>query len=203
MAKAVLAERETKGERTRRRLIDEARAMIDEMGMDAISQDAVAKRAGITQSALRHHFPTRESLFDAIFDQAFSGFYRSAEKVLLEPGSDPRQRLRTLCALHLRYAMSESDRVALQSFAHYLYNPDFLTRQSSWYHWIAGHYAALLGLIRPELDDGTRQSRALAILTLCIGAWVTAGRSRPSWPALPGDETHDALLAAIDHLIDR
>lgn len=35
--------------------------MIDEVGMDGISQDAVAKRVGITQSALRHHFPTRES----------------------------------------------------------------------------------------------------------------------------------------------
>ena len=73
--------------------------MIDEVGMDGISQDAVAKRVGITQSALRHHFPTRESLFDAIFDHAFSGFYRSAEKVLLEPGSQPRQRLMKLCSL--------------------------------------------------------------------------------------------------------
>ena len=90
----------------------EALAMIDEVGMDAISQDAVAKKVGITQSALRHHFPTRESLFDAIFDHAFSGFYRSAEKVLLEPGSEPRQRLMKLCTLHVTYTLTESDRVA-------------------------------------------------------------------------------------------
>ena len=67
-----VAERETKGERTRRRIMDEARAMIDEVGIDAISQEAVARRVGITQSALRHHFPTRESMFDAIYDHLSS-----------------------------------------------------------------------------------------------------------------------------------
>lgn len=71
MTVAVVAnapERETKGERTRRRIMAEARAMIDEVGIEAISQEAVAQKVGITQSALRHHFPTRESMFDAIFD---------------------------------------------------------------------------------------------------------------------------------------
>lgn len=196
-------ERETKGERTRRRIMDEARAMIDEIGIEAISQDAVARRVGITQSALRHHFPTRESMFDAIFDHVFSGFYRAAEQILLEPGNDPRQRLIKLCELHLGYVARESDRITLGSFAHYLYNPELLARQSSWYHWIAGHYAALLGVIRPELDEATRHGRALAILTMSIGAWVTIGRSRPQWPALDGHDAKDALLDAIAQLIDR
>jgi len=197
-----VAERETKGERTRRRIMDEARAMIDEVGIDAISQEAVARRVGITQSALRHHFPTRESMFDAIYDQAFSGFYRSAERVLLEPGNEPRQRLLKLCALHLGYVVTESDRLALGSFAHYLYNPALLARQSSWYHWIAGHYAALLAAIRPDLDAVTHQGRALAILTMSIGAWTTIGRSHPQWPDLPGQAAKDALLTAIERLID-
>lgn len=200
--KAAGIERETKGERTRRRIMDEARAMIDEVGIEAISQEAVARRVGITQSALRHHFPTREALFDAIFDHVFSGFYRSAEAVLLEPGHDPRQRLLKLCDLHLGYVTSESDRVALGSFAHYLYNPELLARQSTWYHWITGHYAALLGAIRPELDEATRHGRALAILTMSIGAWITTGRSRPEWPELPGAGAKAALLAAIGCLID-
>lgn len=202
MLETAVAERETKGERTRRRIMDEARAMIDEVGIDAISQEAVARRVGITQSALRHHFPTRESMFDAIYDQAFSGFYRSAERVLLEPGNEPRQRLLKLCALHLGYVVTESDRLALGSFAHYLYNPALLARQSSWYHWIAGHYAALLAAIRHDMDAATRQGRALAILTMSIGAWTTIGRSHPQWPDLPGTAAKDALLAAIEQLID-
>lgn len=195
-------ERERKGERTRRRIMAEARAMIDEIGIDAISQEAVARRVGITQSALRHHFQTRESMFDAIFDHIFSSFYRSAERALLEPGHDPRHRLLMLCKLHLGYAASESDRVALRSFAHYVDNPDLLARQSGWYHWITGHYAALLAAIRPELDDQTRHGRALAILTMSIGAWITIGRSRTAWPDLPGDAASHALMAAIEHLID-
>ena len=203
VVQAAEIERETKGERTRRRIIDEARAMIDAIGIEAISQEAVARRVGITQSALRHHFPTRESLFDAIFDHVFSGFYRAAEQVLLEPHHDPRARLLKLCDQHLGYVLTESDRVALQSFAHYLYNPALLARQSSWYHWIAGHYAALLGAIRPELDEATRHGRAVAILTMCIGGWITLGRSRPAWPDLPAEAAKAALLAAIGHLIDQ
>jgi len=201
--KASLLEGETKGERTRRLIMTEARCMIDEVGIEAISQEAVARRVGITQSALRHHFPTRESMFDAIFDHAFTRFYKSAEQVLLEPGNQPRDRLVKLCTLHLGYATSESDRVALQSFAHYLYNPELLSRQSTWYHWIAGHYADLLAALRPDLDENTRQGRALAILTMSIGAWITVGRSRPEWPNLPHKTLKAELLASIEHLIDK
>lgn len=202
VTKALDIRPETKGERTRRRIMDEARAMIEEMGIEAISQEAVAQRIGITQSALRHHFPTKDSMFAAIFDHVFSGFYRSAEQVLLEPAHEPRQRLIMLCRQHLEYAMTESDRVALQSFAHYLYKPDLLAGQSSWYHWIAGHYATLLAAIRPDLDEAERNGRALAMLTMCIGAWVTTGRSRPSWPVMSGGQAITALLSAIEHLID-
>ncbi|QJQ32183.1 TetR/AcrR family transcriptional regulator [Sphingomonas lacunae] len=202
VTEALDIERESKGGRTRRRIMAEVQSMIDEVGIHAISQDAVARRVGITQSALRHHFPTRESMFDAIFDHIFSGFYLSAERVLLEPGHDPRQRLLMLCELHLDYVVSESDRVALQSFAHYVDNAELLARQSGWYHWITDHYAALLGAIRPELDGTTCRGRALAILTMSIGAWITIGRSRPAWPSLPGIAGRDALLRAIEHLID-
>lgn len=194
--------RETKGARTRRQIMAEARAMIEDMGIDAISQEAVARRVGITQSALRHHFPTKEGMFAAIFDDVFGSFYTSAEHVLLQPGFDPRQRLLKLCQIHIGYVLQESDKIALESFAHYLYNPALLARQSSWYHWITGHYVALLDVIRPDLDADTKRGRALAILTLCIGAWITLGRSRPQWPDLPGDATEAALMATIAHLID-
>lgn len=203
VAKTLDIRPETKGERTRRRIMDEARAMIEEMEIEAISQEAVAQRIGITQSALRHHFPTKDSMFAAIFDNIFSGFYRSAEQVLLEPAHEPRQRLIMLCKQHLEYAMTESDRVALQSFAHYLYKPELLARQSSWYHWIAGHYATLLGAIRPDLDEDERNGRALAMLTMCIGAWITLGRSRSPWPSTPDGGAKKAMLAAIEHLIDQ
>lgn len=181
----------------------EARAMIEELGIEAISQEAVARRVGITQSALRHHFPTKEGMFDAIFDQVFTSFYRSAEQVLLEPSGEPRNRLVRLCVLHLDYVVSESDRVALESFAHYLHNAELLARQSSWYHWIVGHYGALLATIRPDLDEKVRRGRALAILTMCIGAWITIGRSRPAWPGMPEGEARSAILHAIEQLIDR
>ncbi len=194
--------RETKGARTRRMIMAEARAMIDEMNIEAISQDAVARRVGITQSALRHHFPTKEALFDAIFEEAFAQFYKSAEKILNEPLGNARTRLVKLCAMHLDQIGLESDRVTIGSFAHHLYNPSLLGRQSAWYHWIAGHYAALLRAVRPDLSLDVVQARALALLTMAVGGWITIGRSRPDWPALESKRPASALLEAIEALID-
>ena len=176
-----------------------------------LAQKALAALLSLPREARRWRLLQKEraahaALLDA-YAQFMAGRYlrarKSAEQVLLEPGNQPRERLVKLCTLHLGYATSESDRVALQSFAHYLYNSDLLSRQSTWYHWIAGHYADLLAALRPDLDENTQQGRALAILTMSIGAWITVGRSRPKWPNVPDKALKAELLAAIEHLIDK
>lgn len=54
-------------ERTRRAILDAAEQLISERGSKA-SLAAVAKAAGVTQSGLRHHFPTRESLLYGVVE---------------------------------------------------------------------------------------------------------------------------------------
>lgn len=195
--------KEGKGARTRRLIMTEAHAMLEDMSIEAISQEAIAQRVGITQSALRHHFPTKEGLFDAIFEAVFQGFYAAAEQIGAEPDIDPRQQVQRLCALHIDYVLAQSDKVTLGSFAHYLHNPDLLQRQSAWYHWIVDRYAALIAQIRSDLDAEQCRARGFAMLTLCIGAWVTMGRTRPQWPGLSRDAARSALTAAVMQMIDQ
>jgi AcrR family transcriptional regulator len=51
--------------RNRRRLVDAAREVMREQGLDA-SLGEVARRAGLGSATLYRHFPTREALFEAV-----------------------------------------------------------------------------------------------------------------------------------------
>lgn len=60
--------RETKGERTRRRLLDLAIARFGDRGYRATSVSEIARAAGLTQAAVYAYFPSKEALFDAAVD---------------------------------------------------------------------------------------------------------------------------------------
>jgi len=55
---------------TRAQLLDAAKALLGEMGFARATTADIARRAGVTTGALHHHFPTKESLFFAVLDDA-------------------------------------------------------------------------------------------------------------------------------------
>lgn len=59
---------ETKGERTRRRLLEIAIDRFGERGYRATSVSEIARYAGLTQAAVYAYFDSKESLFDAAVD---------------------------------------------------------------------------------------------------------------------------------------
>jgi len=59
---------ETKGERTRRRLVELAIERFGERGYRATSVSEIARAAGLTQAAAYAYFPSKEALFDAAVD---------------------------------------------------------------------------------------------------------------------------------------
>ncbi len=59
---------ETKGERTRRRLLDLAVQRFADDGYRATSVSAIARDAGITQAAVYAYFANKEALFEAAVD---------------------------------------------------------------------------------------------------------------------------------------
>ena len=60
--------RETKGARTRRRLLEIAVERFGERGYRATSVSEIARAAGLTQAAAYAYFPNKEALFDAAVD---------------------------------------------------------------------------------------------------------------------------------------
>lgn len=191
-----------KGQRTRDRIIEHALEIVEEHGVAALSQEAVARRAGLSQSALRHHFALKDDLIAAVLAVSFRGFYRRTEEEVLRPAGSPREKLMQLLRGHIDYTGRASDRIALEAFAYTLRDPDRLDDQSQWYDWLVQHYTGLLELIRPDLLAIERQEKAMALLTLCMGAWICAGKSRTT--ALGSDQgrAREALLRQAALLID-
>jgi AcrR family transcriptional regulator len=54
---------------TRQSLLDIGRAMFTEQGFAATRTDELVRRAGVTRGALYHHFPSKEGLFAAVFEE--------------------------------------------------------------------------------------------------------------------------------------
>lgn len=72
---------ETKGERTRRRLLEIAIEKFGERGYRATSVSEIARAAGLTQAAVYAYFESKEALFEAAVDaDAAAAIERTAER---------------------------------------------------------------------------------------------------------------------------
>jgi AcrR family transcriptional regulator len=60
----------------RQRILDTARALLDEQGAASLSLREVARRAGVTHQAPYHHFPDRESILAVLVEQGFDELAR-------------------------------------------------------------------------------------------------------------------------------
>jgi AcrR family transcriptional regulator len=81
--------------RNRARLLTTVRRMIDELGIDAVTMDALAERSGLGKGTVFRRFGSRAGIFRALLDD---GELDLQERVLsgpapLGPGADPLERL--------------------------------------------------------------------------------------------------------------
>jgi AcrR family transcriptional regulator len=66
---AVKTLRERQAEATRQLLVSVARGLFTEQGYAATSIEEIIKAAGVARGALYHHFPGKEALFRAVYDE--------------------------------------------------------------------------------------------------------------------------------------
>lgn len=60
----------TKGEQTRRRILDTASTLFAQKSFDAVSMRAIAKEAGVDPALISHYFGSKEGLFEAMIEQS-------------------------------------------------------------------------------------------------------------------------------------
>lgn len=81
--------------RNRDALLAAATALIEECGVESVTMDAVAARAGVGKGTVFRRFDSREGLMAAVLDRSEAAFQASviSGPPPLGPGADPMERL--------------------------------------------------------------------------------------------------------------
>jgi AcrR family transcriptional regulator len=74
----------------RAQLLQAASDIATDHGVQAVTLDAVAERAGVTKGALQYHFANKQGLLDALFEQTLERFESQIEDRLAADRQDPR-----------------------------------------------------------------------------------------------------------------
>lgn len=78
---------------TRRELLDAALDLFAERGYHATSMRALAGAVGVRESAIYHHFASKDALLEAVVTEHASARAAVAERVLAEVGDQPLARI--------------------------------------------------------------------------------------------------------------
>lgn len=191
--------RTPKGCRARRAIFHATRRTVGEVGLHDASLDAIAERAGLTQAALRHHFPTRDELLSAFFTTASDWFREQMAGLLALEALPARDKLERCIGWHLEYMEAVDTVFWLEASAFWLRQSRVRKVRDDWYRWLLGQYSGLIAQVQPGLSASERQRRAFAVLTLILGAWVTHGRGSTVAAKVPAAGRRQLLLdTALD-----
>ena len=150
---------------TRQALMTAAAELMREVGYDEMTTAAVAKRAGVAEGTIYRHFPSKETLAEAVFADIWRIFQEYME-THLPPREQPRERLDAFFPLTVQAIASLMPSYATLTQQEHLH---FAAKHCASHHGSAGslppgprEYVALLeealrlaqecGVVRPEID---------------------------------------------------
>ena len=195
MASSVLRAKTPKGEARLQAIMDATFDIIVSDGLGAASQEAIAQRAAVTQSAVRHYFPTKGSLLKAFFLEAIDRIQQAFDTPPADTNTNPQAELMRLVNIHLE-AILELDRVFFfEAVAYWMRDPELSAVRKTWHKSVLSQYETLLKEIHPNWTTTQISSAALQILTLSQGCWLTLDAHEPD------GERKDAILKAVLALI--
>jgi AcrR family transcriptional regulator len=106
--------------RNRRRILEAAAELVQERGIDAITMDEVAARAGVAKGTLFHRFGNRAGLAQALVDQS----ERELQEAILRgppplgPGAGPEERLVAFLGALLELVVDRLDLLLISDYDH-------------------------------------------------------------------------------------
>lgn len=181
-----------------------ARACVDivsEQGVTAISLAAVARRAGVAPDVLRGQFATRKALLAAVFGRPFEMYQDRAAEILFEPDAAAADRFWQLIDEHVGHIFALRDTYTFEVLALVSRDPQIRRSRDAWYLSLTDAYATLIQEMAPELDFAESERRALQLLTLVLGSWMTMGRSRPYFLDDRSETLKATLFDAVEKIV--
>ena len=191
-----------KGKKRLRAILDSTYEIVISKGLAAASQEAIAKRAEVTQSAVRHYFPTKDELLFAFFSTGVERLQQFLQAKMAEVDRDPRDLLLESASLHYDRMLEVEDVYFFEAAAFWGRNPEFSDMRDEWYQALERHYEDLIKRIHPAWGKPRCSAASIQVLTLILGGWVTLGSSRPLYRKRSRKSIRSTLLQGIERLID-
>jgi AcrR family transcriptional regulator len=94
-------------------LLDEAEAIVVAEGAEALSLRELARRAGVSHAAPRHHFPDRQALLSALAERGFEQLYAQVRAATDETSQPRSQRLTAASLAFVTFARERAHLVEL------------------------------------------------------------------------------------------
>jgi len=182
------------GSRLRTQLLAAAAEVLDEVGDAAhVSVRAIARRAGVSPTALYLQFPDRDALVAATVDAGFAAF-NAALLAAAREHDDPRAGLAAMGRAYLRFSAAQPALYAVLFSARRPVGsaePQAVDRGES-----LDGLVALLRACDPELDADAGREKAIDVWSALHGfAMLRTARSGLQWWP-PDDEYANRVLAA-------
>ncbi len=193
--------RTPKGRATLQAILEATFDLATTQGLRAASQEAVARRTGLTQSAVRHYFPTKSDLLDAFF---WYGSQKLEQQFIDEIGKtdiDPRARLLSLASLHYDLILQVDQSAYFETLSIWVRTPGFRRYRDDFYQRFLDYYADLLQEIHPQWDEERCSATAFQLLTLVLGGWLSLGSARPARTGRGRNGLKAVLMEGIERLI--
>ncbi|MFI6514179.1 TetR/AcrR family transcriptional regulator [Spirillospora sp. NPDC050679] len=171
----------------RARIADAVLAIVADQGLHAVSQTAVARRAGVSAGRVQHYFPAKRELVEAAFDRA-NALARARVSALTGRDAPPREVLTTVLTQLIPHdPVTRTHLRVRQAFtALALADEAIAARLREDYAAFHAELAALL----PDAPDPRAAAVALAGLAEGLAYYVLIGVSAP-------EDARARVLAAI------
>lgn len=142
----------TTGRRPRRdALLEQAAALFATRGYAAVGVDDIGAAAGITGPGVYRHFPSKQAILAALFDDATGRLLAVAHTVAASP--DPVvDKLRTLVEAHADLALSDRGLISVYLAEEHALPEDARKRQRAAQRSYVEHWLQLLQQLRPALE---------------------------------------------------
>jgi AcrR family transcriptional regulator len=162
---ATVGARSTKGEETRRRILDAARRVLMDEGLERFTTRRVAEVADVSHGMCHYYFVDKNDLVRALIEQARSDWVNPLEQLATENGS-AEQRIRSVIAWMAEPATVEVMRVHLALFWFALKDDALKEQLAAEYKSWRAHFVALFIELGKEQDlkdfDAERVGEAFA-----------------------------------------
>lgn len=193
--------RTPKGKRTLQAILDATYEQINSHGLANASQQAIARHANLTQSAVRYYFPRKEDLLYAFFLANIKRLEAQFAEELAKEGRDAHTHLMHIVTLHCDRILAVEDVFYFETANYWSRNPGYRRIRNNWYKTLSGHYSRLVQQMHPDWDPERCTATAFQIITLTLGGWSSMGSSRAVYPQLGRKALKTMLLDGVERLI--